>query len=70
MRDCTNCRYAEWERTAAGKLHPSGQGFCEYPWKMPKLPASMYWLTEPSPMGGSISRRKELKDHCAYYSRR
>lgn len=69
MKSCVNCKYAEWERTKAGKLHPSGEGVCKYPWKCPPLPASMYWLwiREPTPCGGSISRKNELKDDCPYF---
>lgn len=72
MKNCTHCKHAEWLRTAAGKLHPSGDGRCRYPWKMPALPASMYWIggRSDSPCGGHINRRKELKDHCVYYSRK
>jgi len=70
MRNCTNCEYAIWQRTRTGKLHPSGRGRCGYPYRIPALPASMYWITiiAPTPYGGWINRREELKDHCAYYS--
>ncbi len=27
---CATCRHAEWERTANGRLHPSGQGRCTF----------------------------------------
>lgn len=69
MKNCLGCKYANWDKTETGRLHPSGRGVCSYPWKLPKLPASMYWLGgfEPKPNGGFISRREELKDHCAYY---
>jgi hypothetical protein len=68
MKDCTKCKYAEWERTTAGRLHPSGQGRCTYPWKMPQLPASMHWIGDaPVPWGGYISRKEGLETHCAYF---
>lgn len=68
MKSCKGCKHAEWHRTAAGKLHPSGTGMCKYPWKMPVLPASMYWIRDSFiPYGGVINRRKELHAHCAYY---
>ena len=72
MKNCTHCKHAEWHRTAAGKLHPSGDGRCMCPWKMPPIPASMYWVSiiEPKPCGGAINRKQELKDHCVYFSRR
>lgn len=71
MKYCLNCKHANWDKTIAGKLHPSGHGICEYPWKMPQLPASMYWvgMFSPKPSGGYISRKEELKDHCAYFAR-
>lgn len=26
MKNCINCKYAEWSRTESGRLHPSGDG--------------------------------------------
>jgi len=71
MKNCTSCQYAEWAKTASGKLHPSGNGQCKYKYKVPALPQSMYWLgrCDPIPNGGRINRHKELKDHCAYFGR-
>ena len=71
MKDCTNCKFADWERTSAGKLHPSGNGQCKYQWVLPALPASMYWIgSGPSlPSGGYINRKKELKENCVYFNR-
>lgn len=36
---CTDCRFAEWKRTAAGRLHPSGSGKCTWTVEL-ALPAS------------------------------
>jgi hypothetical protein len=71
MKHCLDCKYAVWDRTAKGRLHPSGEGKCTYPYKVPELPKSMYWIggIPPSQCGGYISRKKELKDHCAYYNK-
>lgn len=71
MKNCLNCKHAEWKRTDAGRLHPSGDGRCKYPWKIPQLPASMYWigLSAPTPCGGRISRNDEMKEHCVYFER-
>lgn len=70
MKSCLHCKHADWKKTAAGKLHPSGDGHCKYPWKMPPLPASMYWIGRSAdPCGGHISRKGELKEHCAYFGR-
>ena len=30
MKNCNGCRYAEWEKTKAGRLHPSGDEKCTY----------------------------------------
>ena len=71
MKDCTNCKHAEWHKTTAGKLHPSGEGKCTYKYSVPKLPASMFWMgmRPPEPYGGGITRRKQLSDHCVYFER-
>ena len=69
MRNCTDCKYAQWEKTKTGRLHPSGNGKCTYNYKVPQLPASMHWHGgKPlKPLGGQINRKKELKHHCVYY---
>jgi len=69
MKNCTDCKHANWKRTATGRLHPSGAGRCMFPWKMPPLPGAFYWLSGQTPCGGHIDRKRELKDHCAYYTR-
>lgn len=59
--DCRDCKFADWQRTANGRLHPSGDGRCTAPVKIQTLPKSMYWIgTAPTPSGGYISR-KELE---------
>jgi len=67
MKNCTGCKYAKWERTKTGRLHPSGDGECVYPYKVPSLPAAMFWINTPRPMGGFINRREDLKSNCLYY---
>jgi len=67
MKTCIGCKYAEWDKTKAGRLHPSGDGRCKYKIVMPVIPAAFSWLglgNPPHPLGGHISRRKELRDHC------
>lgn len=68
MKNCTHCKHADWKRTEKGSLHQSGDGRCKFPWKLPQLPACMYWITTPSPMGGPINRRQMLKEHCPYFA--
>ncbi len=72
MKDCTNCKHARWDVTKSGRLHQSGGGMCIFQWKMPPLPASMYWIgiSSPTPNGGYITRKAELKDHCVYFDRK
>jgi len=69
LKTCNGCKFADWKKTDGGKLHPSGDGRCTYEYKVPELPACMYWINEQKPCGGRINRRVELKDHCAYYNR-
>lgn len=70
MKNCTYCKYAEWKLTANNRLHPSGDGQCTYPYKLPPLPASMYWVSQSkTPCGGFINRKEALKNDCTYYER-
>lgn len=70
MKECKGCKYADWKRTETGRLHPSGDGRCKYPYKVPELPASMYWIPRaPVQSGGHISRHQQLDGHCVYFSR-
>lgn len=70
MKWCKDCKYAKWERTKNGSLHPNGEGRCSYQYTVPPLPASMYWINTPIPAGGMINRKKELKTHCPYWQRK
>lgn len=67
MKNCMGCKYADWQRTSNGRLHPSGDGKCTYPYKLPQLPESMYFINTPHVCGGQINRKKTFKDNCAYY---
>jgi len=56
--NCMNCKYADWERTAAGRLHPNGDGKCTAPINLPQLPKAFYWYGSlPLGGGGFISRK-------------
>ena len=72
MKNCTDCKWALWDTTATGRLHPGGGGVCKYPYKIPELPQAFYWMYRgaPEPLGGHINRRTELQDHCTYYARK
>jgi hypothetical protein len=69
MKNCTDCRHAQWRRREDGNLHPYGNGMCGYVYKPAQLPASMYWIGGPNIGGGAINRRKELPLHCVYWSK-
>ena len=60
MKNCTECKYAEWVRTKSGRLHQSGDGACQYKWSAPELPAAMYWSGDkaPIPFGGGYLPQK------------
>lgn len=73
MPDCTTCAYAEWQRTKAGRLHPSGAGKCTWDgWRKWELPKAFYYITygwmkvAPQPSGGCISR-KDPRSDCPCY---
>lgn len=70
MQSCSDCKHANWKRTEGGRLHPSGDGRCGYPWKLPPLPACMYFIGAPTPCGGYINRKHSLKEPCAYHEQK
>lgn len=72
MKRCNDCKHAEWQKTAAGRLHPLGDGRCTYPYKVPALPGAFVWIgvQEPKPLGGYINRWEELNYHCPYWALR
>lgn len=68
MKNCLKCVHAKWQRTEKGRLHPSGDGRCEYHYEVKKLPSAFYWPgVAPYPCGGYINRREEHKEHCVYF---
>ena len=69
MRSCIGCRYAEWDKDKAGRLHRSGDGKCTYKVYLPILPNSRYWpgFSNPSPSGGYIERKHVYKTDCPCY---
>lgn len=66
---CDDCKFADWKRTAAGKLHPDKTGRCtrlrEFPLDL-RLPAAFYFVFEPHPSGGFIERGSELRAKCDF----
>lgn len=66
---CDDCKFAEWRKTSAGRLHPDKSGRCgrlkAFPLDL-RLPAAFYFLSEPVPSGGYIERGRELEKKCAF----
>lgn len=61
---CLTCKLADWKRTAAGRIHPNGQGKCA--WTPPYIPTPAAWAwnatwsrkgRQPVPEWGQIDRR-------------
>lgn len=68
MKNCRDCKYADWKLTTAGKLHPSGDGKCRFEWIEPPRPACMYPVGKPQTITGRyINRREDFKEHCVTY---
>lgn len=70
MKNCTGCKHADWSRTKAGKLSSSGKGICNYPYRMPPLPAAVEFFRAPVLTVGHINRRVDLPGHCTYWARK
>ena len=80
MKTCKGCKYAEWVRTANGRLHPSGDGKCTF--KLPLSPLvpgavlNSYYGREAikcwERMLGQplrINRKDEFLYHCKTFAR-
>lgn len=64
---CLTCKFADWKRTAAGRLHPDGAGRCR--WVVPEIayPKALYFIGgRPKPYGGWIERGANFTDCPAY----
>ena len=61
-RDCRSCRFASWQRTKTGRLHPSQSGRCTWEgWKAWAIPSAFYFFggnrdTPTRPSGGYLTR--------------
>lgn len=68
MKYCDDCKWAEWKRTANGRLHPDKTGRCIFEIKIPVLPLAFQW--EPIIGGGYIERKRELRNHCPTWAQK
>lgn len=59
---CMNCEHANWFRTDTGRLHPTGNGKCQWKYTPQPIPAAFYWSvnTPRGPYGGAINRREPI----------
>jgi hypothetical protein len=68
---CDKCKWADWNKTKNGRLHPDKQGKCTYQVIVPELPYAFCWSYDGSkkitPIWGQIERGRELKQNCIYY---
>ena len=63
MKNCMGCKYAEWDKTKSGRLHPNGEGKCLFEFKIPTLPACKYFVgCGPTVCGGFNSRAHAGRD--------
>jgi len=51
---CLTCRFAEWKRTEAGRLHPSGEGRCAWKFEPPPMSAAWWWGWHCDPTPGKL----------------
>jgi hypothetical protein len=79
MKTCKGCKWADWNKTVSGRLHPNGAGRCTFPVKAQVLPYSIAdtyrgkevirWLEACIASHRTIYRRDELREHCNCYAR-
>ena len=60
---CEGCKFADWKRTANGRLHPDGYGKCKWEktFRIAGSCRSGIWGTDGQPItlsGGTINRKK------------
>jgi hypothetical protein len=66
---CETCKFAEWKRTANGRLHPDKSGKCTRLIAHPldfRVPAAFYWHSVPNPLGGYIQRGEKDRSKCIF----
>jgi hypothetical protein len=70
--NCKDCKHAQWDKTATGRLRPTGGGRCTVTIEVPPLPQSMFWNSWSGvikPSGGRIDRHNDLRADCHYYEK-
>ena len=66
---CDKCKWANWNRTKNGRLHPDKGGRCTKEIVIPAIPEAFYWINNmpTKPYGGYIERGRDLQNNCVYY---
>lgn len=64
MNTCLNCGYAQWQRTLANRLNPTGNGRCTWipHWVISK--AFHFIKGDPHSLGGGLINRKDPEQDC------
>jgi hypothetical protein len=67
--NCIGCKYAQWKTTKTGRLHPSGEGQCTFPVRIPVLPLAFHWLGGSlTLLGGFILRKRGWYENCPTFA--
>lgn len=75
MKFCDDCKYATWQRTTAGRLHPSRDGKCTFETdvQLPNSAGYTWWRVSKGNVlevrGDYIQRKREHKYDCPYFAR-
>lgn len=72
---CDDCKFAKWNRTTSGRLHPNKMGRCEWVFLPPLVPKAYRFAygkpgEYPNPSGGYIERGATYTDNCACFTPR
>jgi hypothetical protein len=69
LNSCLYCKFADWQKTAAGRKHPSGDGKCTWEVKIPVLALARGWSfpnrpNDPPTIGYGFINRKKPFEKC------
>lgn len=69
---CDDCKFADWRRTANGRLHPGKTGNCAFKWEPPPIPSAFYVPGQYTKstvrlVGGLIERGRDI-EACPCYA--
>lgn len=67
VQKCVDCEFASWKKTAAGRLHPNGEGICTYVVEFPMLPRAQCYTLKPSVSYRYINRKDTPVKPCPVF---